>query len=98
MKKFCALYKNIFVKEIEQENVVGGFVIPDSTNVDFTIGEVVSADKDYVEMGVIVPNRIKKGDVIAFPKVAGTKVTLDGQKLTRVMVSDVVAVQREIEE
>ena len=29
MKKFYAVGKNVFVKEIEQENVVGGFVIPD---------------------------------------------------------------------
>ena len=93
MKKFQAFGRNVFVKEIEQENIVGGFVIPDSVNVDFTIGEVISISEGYYENGIYIINSIVKGDVIAFPKVAGTKVTLDGQKLIRVMVNDIVAVQ-----
>lgn len=95
MKKFYAVGKNVFVKEIEQENVVGGFVIPDSVNVDFTIGEVVSIDSGYYENGSYIGNSIIIGNIVAFPKVAGTKVTLNGEKLIRVMVNDVVAVERE---
>lgn len=95
MKKFYAFGKNVFVKEIEQENIVGGFVIPDSVNVDFTIGEVVSASEGYYENGNYIGNSIKVGYIIAFPKVAGTKVTLNGEKLTRVMVNDIVAVEDE---
>lgn len=95
MKKFYAVGKNVFVKEIEQENVVGGFVIPDSVNVDFTIGEVVSIDTGYYENGSYIGNSIIVGNIVAFPKVAGTKVTLNGEKLIRVMVNDIVAVERE---
>lgn len=95
MKRFYAVGRNVFVKEIEQENVVGGFVIPDSVNVDFTIGEVVSIDSGYYENGNYIGNSIMVGNVIAFPKVAGTKVTLNGEKLIRVMVNDIVAVERE---
>ena len=95
MKKFCAFGKNVFVKEIEQENIVGGFVIPDSVNVDFTIGEVVSVSNGYYENGMFIGNSIMVGNVIAFPKVSGTKVTLNGEKLIRVIVNDIVAVQNE---
>lgn len=95
MKNFKAFGKNVFVKEIEQENVVGGFVIPDSTNVDFTIGEVVSVSDGYYENGLFITNPLVVGDVIAFPKVAGTKVTLDGEKLIRVMINDIVAIKKE---
>lgn len=95
MKKFYAVGKNVFVKEIEQENVVGGFVIPDSVNIDFTIGEVVSIDSGYYENGSYIGNSIIIGNIVAFPKVAGTKVTLNGEKLIRVMVNDIVAVERE---
>lgn len=95
MKKFYAVGKNVFVKEIEQENVVGGFVIPDSVNIDFTIGEVVSIDSGYYENGSYIGNSIIVGNIVAFPKVAGTKVTLNGEKLIRVMVNDIVAVERE---
>lgn len=95
MKKFYAVGKNVFVKEIEQETKVGDFIIPDSINVDFTIGEIVSVDTGYYENGMYITNQFSVGNIIAFPKVAGTKVTLDGEKLTRVMVNDIVAVQRE---
>ena len=95
MKKFYAVGKNVFVKEIEQENIVGGFVIPDSVNVDFTIGEVVSVDTGYYENGMYITNQFTIGNKIAFPKVAGTKVTLNGEKLIRVMANDIVAIERE---
>lgn len=95
MKKFCAIGKNVFVKEIEQEIEVGGFIIPDSTNVDFTIGEVVSTSSGYYENGMFIASPVVVGDVIAFPKVAGTKVTLNKEKVIRVMVNDIVAVERE---
>lgn len=95
MKKFCAIGKNVFVKEIEQQVEVGGFIIPDSTNVDFTIGEVVSTSSGYYENGMFVASPVVNGDVIAFPKVAGTKVTLNKEKVIRVMVNDIVAVERE---
>lgn len=94
MGTFSAINKNIFVKEVEQENVVGDFVIPDSVNIDFTIGEIVSIDAGYYENGIYVPHNLVIGDVIAFPKVAGTKVTLDNEKFIRVMSTDVVAVRR----
>lgn len=95
MKKFCAVGKNVFVKEIEQETKVGDFIIPDSTNVDFTIGEVVSVSGGYYENGMFIASPFVIGDVIAFPKVAGTKVTFNNEKVIRVMMNDVVAVEKE---
>ena len=96
MKKFYAVGKNVFVKEIEQENVVGGFVIPDSVNVDFTI---FNSSFHFFHMCFILAKynifSIIVGNIVAFPKVAGTKVTLNGEKLIRVMVNDIVAVERE---
>ena len=41
-KFYSALGKNVFVKEIIKENKVGDFIIPDSIDLDFTFGEVVS--------------------------------------------------------
>lgn len=95
MKKFVACGKNVFVKEIQQENIVGGFVIPDSVNVDFTIGEITSVSSGYYENGVFIGSQFVVGDIVAFPKVAGTKVTLNNEKVIRVMMNDIVAVQRE---
>ena len=41
-KIYQALGQNVFVKEIEKEFTVGGLVIPDSIENDFTYGEVIS--------------------------------------------------------
>ena len=95
MKKFCAVGKNVFVKEIEQETKVGDFIIPDSNNVDFTIGEVVSVSGGYYENGMFIACHFVIGDVIAFPKVVGTKVTFNIEKVSRVMMTEVVAVDKD---
>jgi len=91
-KMFMALGKNVFVKEIQKENKIGDFYIPDSLDVDFTYGEVISCTKDgYFENGSFVPTNIAIGDKVMFPKVAGTKVTVNNEKLIRVYMSDIVA-------
>ena len=90
-KIYQALGPNIFVEEITKEEKIGGLYVPDSLEQDFTYGEVLSCSEGYWEKGSFIPNNICVGDVIAFPKVAGTKITLGGKKYIRVYASDVVA-------
>jgi len=90
-KIYTALGPNVFVKEIERENKVGDFIIPDSLDTDFTYGEVVSCSEGYFEKGSFVPANVVNGDKVMFPKVSGTKVTLNNEKLIRVFMADIVA-------
>ena len=90
-KIYQALGPNIFVEEITKEEKIGGLYVPDSLEQDFTYGEVLSCSEGYWEKGSFIPNNICVGDVIAFPKVAGTKITLGGKKYIRVYASDVIA-------
>ena len=91
-KIYMALGHNVFVKEIIAENKIGNWVISDEINEDFSFGEVVSCAKDgYFDNGNFIPATVAIGDKVVFPKVAGSKVTLNGEKLVRVFVEDIVA-------
>lgn len=90
LENYEALGQNVFVKELKAEEKVGGFVMPESLETDFTRGEVVLASTGYHDHGVFVNVNIIPGDIVLFPKVSGTKVTLGGEKVIRVFASDIV--------
>ena len=90
LENYEALGQNVFVKELKAEEKVGGFVMPESLETDFTRGEVVLASTGYHDHGVLVNVNIIPGDIVLFPKVSGTKVTLGGEKVIRVFASDIV--------
>lgn len=94
-KIYQALGQNVFVKEIEKEFTVGGLVIPDSIENDFTYGEVISCADVYVDNGTYVNSSIAVGDIVVFPKISGSKISLGGEKYIRVRVNDIIA--REVE-
>lgn len=93
-KIFVAVGKNIFCREIKQENKVGELYIPDSINTDFVKAEIITCSEGYFSDGRFVPSQFKSGDVILFPKVSGIKVTLNGEECIRVFQEDVVAVEK----
>lgn len=90
-KMYTALGPNVFVKEIKRENKVGEFYIPDSLDVDFTFGEVISCSEGYFDKGSFIPANVAIGDKVMFAKVSGTKVTLNNQQLIRVYMADIIA-------
>lgn len=93
-EKYMAVGKNIFCKEIKKENKVGELYIPDSINNDFVEAEIITCGMDWTENGVVVYSKFSPGNVILFPKVSGTKVTLNGEECIRVYHDDVVAVKQ----
>lgn len=94
-KIYAALGTNVFVKEIEVENKVGDWVIPDSLESDFTYGEVISCSDYYFENGSCVQTPVIIGDIVVFAKISGSKITLNNMKLIRVQVKDIIAKQIE---
>lgn len=94
-KEFVGLGQNVFVEEQPQKEKVGMFYMPDDMDVDFTYGKVVTCSEGYYDHGTFVPATVKVGDVVCFPKVSGTKVTLNDKTLIRVYMSDIVAKQVE---
>lgn len=92
-KKYVALNSNVFVKEIQEEIKQGSMLLPDSLDKDFIYGEVISVAENYWNNGVLVPSCVQVGDIIAFPKIASTKVNFNNTQLLRVMQADIVAKQ-----
>jgi len=90
-KIYQAIGQNVFVEEIVKEEKVGTLYIPDSLSQDFTYGEVVSCGEGYWDKGGFVPMTVCVGDIVAFPKVAGTKISLGGKNYIRVYASDIIA-------
>lgn len=90
-KIYVALGPNVFVKEIKREVKIGGMIVPDSLDNDFTFGEVVSCSQGYFDKGTFIAANIQVGDKVAFPRISGSKVNFNNEKLIRVHMNDLVA-------
>ncbi len=90
---YAAVNGNVFVKEIKQEAKQGMMLLPDSLDNDFTFGEVISVADGYFENGMFIQSCVAHGDIIAFPKISGTKINFNNIPLIRVMQRDIVAKQ-----
>ena len=94
-KIYVSVNDNVFVKEIKQEMMKGVMYVPDSLDNDFVYGEVISASEGYFDKGTFIPSVVIPGDVIAFPKVSGSKITINGHNLIMVKQADIIAKQIE---
>lgn len=88
------LHDRILVTRIEEdEQVVGGIIIPDSAKEKPQQGKVIAvgagkADKD----GKRIPLDVKDGDTILFGKYSGQEVKIDGQEYLIMREDEVLAI------
>jgi chaperonin GroES len=82
MLKVKPLRDRILVKRIEeQEQKVGGIIIPDSAKEKPTEAEVVAVGSGRVlESGQRLPLAVKAGDKVLIGKWSGTEVKIEGQE------------------
>lgn len=92
-KIYVAVNSNVFVKEIKQEIKQGSMILPDSLDNDFIFGEVISVADGYFEHGMFIQSCVSVGDIVAFPKISGTKINFNNMPMIRVMQHDIVAKQ-----
>ena len=78
--KVRPLHDRIIVQRLEEEEQqVGGIIIPDTAKEKPQQGKVVAAGKGKVkEDGGILPMDVKAGDTILFGKYSGQEIKLDG--------------------
>ena len=78
--KVRPLHDRIIVQRLEEdEQQVGGIIIPDTAKEKPQQGKVMAAGKGKVkEDGGILPMDVKKGDTILFGKYSGQEIKLDG--------------------
>lgn len=92
-KFYAALNNNVFVKEIKQEARHGSMILPDNLNNDFKFGEVISVSEGYFDQGTFVPSCVQAGDIVVFPKIAGTQIDFNKIPLIKVAQQDIIAKQ-----
>ena len=98
-KKYVALDGNVFVKEKKIEHKIGAFTMPDSLDVDYTFGTVVSAGPGTYENGQFVKNTLQYGDEIVFPRTVGSKTHFNNEEeLILVRACDVIARLEEVDD
>ncbi|TJX65341.1 co-chaperone GroES [Soehngenia saccharolytica] len=82
----------VIIKKIEaEERTKSGIVLPSTAKEEPSMAEVVAVGADILN-DEKKKDQIKVGDKVIFSKYAGTEVKLDGQELTILKLSDILAV------
>ena len=88
------LHDRIIVKRIEeQEQKVGGIIIPDTAKEKPQQGEVIAVGKGKIkDDGKVIPLDVKQGDTILFGKYSGQEIKIDGEEYLIMREDEVLAV------
>ena len=92
--KMRPLHDRIIVQRVEEEEQrVGGIIIPDSAKEKPQQGKVIAVGKGRIEKdGKITPLDVKAGDTVLFGKYAGQEIKLDGEDYLIVREEEVLGV------
>ena len=92
--KFRPLHDRVLIRPLDnEERTAGGIIIPDTAQEKPTEGKVIAVGPGTRdEDGKLQPLDLKKGDRVLFGKWAGTEVKVDGEDLTIMKESDIMAV------
>ena len=87
------LYDRILVKRVEEdEQMVGGIIIPDTAKEKPQEAEVVAVGPGRLEEGKYVATEVKKGDKVLIGKYSGTEVKIDGDEYLIMREDDILAI------
>ncbi|MPY87652.1 MAG: co-chaperone GroES [Luteitalea sp.] len=92
--KVRPLHDRIIVKRIdEEEQQVGGIIIPDTAKEKPQQGEVKAVGNGKVkDDGKVVPLDVKAGDTILFGKYSGQEIKIDGEEYLIMREDEVLGV------
>jgi chaperonin GroES len=88
------LHDRIIVQRIEeQEQKIGGIIIPDTAKEKPQQGKVIAVGKGKSkDDGSVIPMEVKKGDTILFGKYSGQEIKLDGEEVLIMREDEILAV------
>ena len=98
--KMRPLRDRILVERVEeQEQRVGGIIIPDTAREKPQQGRVVAVGKGRVnDDGDVFPLDVKEGETILFGKYAGSEIKIDGREYLILREDEVLGVVTEVGE
>ena len=88
------LHDRIIVQRLEEEEQrVGGIIIPDTAKEKPQQGKVIAVGKGRLEKdGKVTPLDVKAGDTVLFGKYAGQEVKIDGTEYLIIREEEVLGV------
>ncbi len=75
----------------EGETMRGGLYIPDTAKEKPTQGEILAVGPGRIEKGERIPVDVKVGDKVLYGKYSGTNITIEGEEVVIIKVSDILA-------
>ncbi len=90
--KVKPLFDKVVVKALEAKANAAGIILPNSAQEKQEIAQVVAVGEGGVIDGKDVVMKVKVGDKVLYSKYAGSQFKLDGEELTIVRQSDILAV------
>lgn len=90
--KIKPLQDRILVERVEEEETVGGIIIPDTAKEKPQKGKIIEVGpgrKD--EKGNLIKIELKAGDTVLFNKYAGTEIKVEGKEFLLMREDDVMA-------
>jgi chaperonin GroES len=93
--KVRPLHDRLIVERLEEEEDqnVGGIIIPDTAKEKPQQGKVIAVGKGKVkEDGGITPLDVKKGDTVLFGKYSGQEIKLDGDEFLIMREDEILGV------
>jgi chaperonin GroES len=83
----------------EQEQQVGGIIIPDTAKEKPQQGKVIAVGKGRVnDKGEVFPLDVKMGDTVLFGKYSGTEIKLEGKEYLILREEDVLGIVEQVGE
>ena len=88
------LHDRIIVQRLEEEEQrVGGIIIPDTAKEKPQQGKVIAVGKGRIEKdGKVTPLDVKSGDTVLFGKYAGQEIKIDGNEYLIIREEEVLGV------
>ncbi|MBT4979516.1 MAG: co-chaperone GroES [Gemmatimonadetes bacterium] len=88
------LSDRVLVRRLEddEEQKVGGIIIPDTAKEKPQEAEVVAVGPGRLEEGKYVATEVKKGDKVLIGKYSGTEVKIDGDEYLIMREDDILAI------
>jgi chaperonin GroES len=92
--KMRPLRDRVLVERVEEEEQrVGGIIIPDTAKEKPQQGRVVAVGKGRVnDKGEVFPLDVKEGDTVLFGKYAGTEIKIEGKEYLIIREDEVLGV------
>jgi chaperonin GroES len=92
--KMRPLRDRILVERVEEnEQRVGGIIIPDTAKEKPQQGRVVAVGKGRInDRGDVVPLDVKEGDTVLFGKYSGSEIKLEGKEYVIIREDEVLGV------